>query len=58
MKSLMSARTMRNLSKTIIAYSNGEPVFKGSLQDFLFMSLQEKRELKVTSFCFCTKGEN
>ncbi|MGN4561879.1 hypothetical protein ACTFP3_26995 [Bacillus cereus group sp. MYBK5-2] len=54
MKNLLSTLTSLNLDKTVIAYSNGVQVFKGSLQDYLFMPHQEKQALKVTTFCICT----
>ncbi len=55
-KTQMSTLTMRNLNKTVIACSNGEVVFKGCLQDFLFLSHQVKQALRVTSFRIYTKG--
>ncbi|KAB2447480.1 hypothetical protein ACQCWD_30745 [Bacillus thuringiensis] len=54
MKNLLSTLTLLNFYKTIIAYSNGVQVFKGSLQDYLFMPYQEKQALKVTTFRICT----
>ncbi|PEY30706.1 MULTISPECIES: hypothetical protein [Bacillus] len=54
MKNLLSTLTSLNLDKTVIAYSNGVQVFKGSLQDYLFMPHQEKQALKVTTFRICT----
>jgi len=35
MKNLMSTLTSLNFDKTVIAYSNGIQVFKGTLQDYL-----------------------
>lgn len=54
----MSTLTSLNFDKTVIAYSNGIQVFKGTLQDYLFMSHQEKRALKVTTLSICAKDGN
>ncbi|MDA2450905.1 hypothetical protein ORM30_14510 [Bacillus cereus] len=58
MKNLMSTLTSLNFDKTVIAYSNGIQVFKGTLQDYLFMSHQEKQALKVTTLSICAKDGN
>ncbi|MBJ8206109.1 hypothetical protein JDS91_33695, partial [Bacillus cereus] len=52
MKNLMSTLKSLNFDKTVIAYSNGVQVFKGTLQDYLFMSHQEKQALKVTTVSY------
>lgn len=54
----MSTLTSSNFDKTVIAYSNGVQVFKGTLQDYLFMPYQEKQALKVTTFRIYTKEGN
>ncbi|WP_170958425.1 hypothetical protein [Bacillus thuringiensis] len=58
MKNLMSTLTSLNFDKTVITYSNGVQVFKGTLQDYLFMSHQEKQALKVTTLSIYAKDGN